>query len=166
MLVLLTAGYVYKKTAGDIKDYLANMPSYDAAVWARGHTQPEQVFAFKDTGVFGFYSERRTVNLDGLVNNLEFQESIHDYQLNDYFERKSVDYLVYHAFDLYDSVKVGYGEFDIKFWSKKYKHESERLKFYEPDELYRSPTYQYPADTLRMMAVVWRYREDAERLKR
>jgi hypothetical protein len=162
MLVLVSVVYVYKKTAAPLDDYLANMPSYDAAIWARGHTQPDDVFAFKDTGVFGYYSERRTINLDGLVNNLEFQESIHARKLNDYFARKHVDYLVYHAFDLYDSVKTGYTEFDIKFWSRKYKHESERLKFYAPDELYRSPTYQYPGDTLRLMAVVWRYRNGSD----
>ncbi len=155
--LLLAAGYfVYFSTAGGQNYHIANLCSYDAALWARANTQPGEVFAFKDTGVFGFYSDRRTINLDGLVNNMEFQDAIRDKNLRGYFDRKGVDYLVYHAFDLHDSVRVGYREFAIEFWSKKYGAKSEVLRYPDSDELFRSPTYRDPAKPYNLMAVVWR----------
>lgn len=70
---------------------------YRAAVWARQNTPPQVVFAMKDCGVFGYYSDRRVVNLDGVVNNTELQTYLHRQQLGRYLARKGVRFLVQHA---------------------------------------------------------------------
>jgi hypothetical protein len=36
-------------------------------LWARGHTRPEDEFAVPDIGAFGYYSDRRVLDLFGLV---------------------------------------------------------------------------------------------------
>ncbi len=155
-LLIASAVFVHFNTAGGQNHHVANLCSYDAAVWARKNTQPDEVFAFKDTGVFGFYANRKTINLDGLVNNMEFQDAVKQQNLHGYFEKKSVDYLVYHAFDLYDSVRVGYGDFAIEFWAKKYGVTSEIMHYKESDELFRSKTYRDPGKPYNLMAVIWR----------
>lgn len=70
---------------------------YRAALWARQNTPPQAVFAMKDCGVFGYYSDRRVVNLDGVVNNSELQTYLHRQQLGRYLARKGVRFLVQHA---------------------------------------------------------------------
>ena len=70
---------------------------YRAALWARQNTPPQAVFAMKDCGVFGYYSDRRVVNLDGVVNNSELQIYLHQQQLGRYLARKGVRFLVQHA---------------------------------------------------------------------
>lgn len=71
--------------------------SYRAAVWARQHTPSDAVFAMKDAGRFGYYSDRRVVNLDGLVNNIELQHYMRARRLHEYLQKKGVRFLVQHA---------------------------------------------------------------------
>lgn len=70
---------------------------YRAALWARQNTPASAVFAMKDCGVFGYYSDRRVVNLDGVVNNRELQTYLHRQQLGRYLAQKGVRFLVQHA---------------------------------------------------------------------
>ncbi|HMI30641.1 MAG TPA: hypothetical protein VK527_02810, partial [Candidatus Limnocylindrales bacterium] len=39
----------------------------DIGIWARDHTPPNAYFAVADIGAFGYYSERRVLDLYGLV---------------------------------------------------------------------------------------------------
>lgn len=68
--------------------------SYHAALWAREHTPPAAVFAMKDAGVFGYFSRRSTMNLDGLVNDFNYHEVIADRRLGEHLREKGVGYLV------------------------------------------------------------------------
>jgi hypothetical protein len=49
---------------------------YEEAVWIRKNTPPEAVIAAHNAGIIGFYSRRRVVNLDGLVNSREYWERV------------------------------------------------------------------------------------------
>jgi hypothetical protein len=84
--------------------------SYAAAVFAREHTDPSDVFALKDTGNFGYFSRRRVINLDGLVNDWEYQEVLKRQTLNAYFRENRVKYLVLHS--VKDHPRVLSGEYD------------------------------------------------------
>lgn len=54
-------------------------PWYEAALWARRNTPQDAVFAMTDCGLFSYFSRRRTVNLDGVINSYEYQEALaHD----------------------------------------------------------------------------------------
>ena len=45
-----------------------------AAIWATERLPPGAVIGSWDAGVVGFYSGRRVINLDGLVNSVEFRD--------------------------------------------------------------------------------------------
>lgn len=66
---------------------------YDAALWARAQTPPETIFAMNDAGVFGYFSDRRVVNLDGLVNSLEYQQYGAQGRLHDFLKKCGARYL-------------------------------------------------------------------------
>lgn len=71
--------------------------AYDGALWARAALPSDAILAMKDTGTFGYFSDRRVVNLDGLVNSWEYQEVLKRQGLNDYLREEGVGYLVEHA---------------------------------------------------------------------
>jgi len=66
---------------------------YDAALWVRDHTEPDALIASMNSGVIGYYGERNTVNLDGVVNPAAF-EAIQAYRLLPFMQAAGVDYFV------------------------------------------------------------------------
>ena len=51
----------------------------EAAQWARAHLPPDAVFALKDAGLFGYFSDRRVINLDAKANGYQYLEHLrHD----------------------------------------------------------------------------------------
>jgi len=96
----------------------------------------------KDAGNFGFFSQRQVINLDGLVNNLDYQDVLRDRKLNDYFKRMGVQYLVQHA--LWDRNDVNTGDYEvtsIRYYSHKYLVTSDEILLKKTDEVYRSSPY-------------------------
>jgi len=55
------------------------------------------VWASSDCGKFAFWSGRRFVNLDGLVNDFAYQDRLRDRQLRPYLSEMAVRYLVFGA---------------------------------------------------------------------
>jgi hypothetical protein len=47
-----------------------------AAEWLESNTPPDTVAASYNAGIIGFYSERRVINLDGLVNSHEYCRTV------------------------------------------------------------------------------------------
>lgn len=127
--------------------------SYQAALWARQNTSPSDVFALKDSGNFGYFSQRRVINLDGVVNNLEFQKVLDNRKLADYFRHNRIKYLVLHATKdehpkVYDR---SYEVEQAKFRSQLHGGWSDPLVLQKHDEIYRVK-YEYKTpDTL----VIW-----------
>jgi len=119
--------------------------SYRAALWAREHTSPSDVFALKDTGNFGFFSQRRVINLDGVVNTLEFQDVLNARRLRAYFQENHVKYLVLHS-----TVESNPGVFDqtyetdsATYRSNLYGTMSDPIALRRSGEVYRA-TYTFP----------------------
>lgn len=113
-------------------------PSYNAALWAKSHSDPLDVFALSDCGFFGFFSERRVINLDGLMNDRSYQESLRQQRLGKYLKDNNVKYLVCHdsspffsgGFDKYDTLK-------LTFPSYLYHMQSDELLLPKMAERYR-----------------------------
>jgi len=97
MVLVLSLGQLFWQTlrVGKVPNW--HQVGYRAALWARRNTPPSAVFAMKDCGVFGYYSDRRVVNLDGVVNNRELQAYLRRQQLRQYLAQKGVRFLVQHA---------------------------------------------------------------------
>jgi hypothetical protein len=45
-----------------------------AAHWAKSNSEPGDVFAIKDAGLFGYFSGRNVINLDGKANGYRYSE--------------------------------------------------------------------------------------------
>jgi hypothetical protein len=143
LVVAGTIGYGLRTTVSG-RESTWQTASYQAALWARTHTDPSDVFALKDTGNFGFFSQRRVINLDGVVNNLEFQEVLKARKLQRYFQENHVKYLVLHATkdehpDVFDRT---YTIEPATFRSNLYGVWSDPIPLRKRDEVYRA-TYLY-----------------------
>jgi hypothetical protein len=129
-------------------------PVYDAAVWAREHTPPEAIFAMSDCGHFAFFSARRVINLDGLVNNMDFQHTLAQHHLGRYLRENAVDFLVQHAVHSRDDVIVGdYNSLTLFFASRQFEGEGDSVQVRKQSEVYRSPAFldgPYPS-----VLVIW-----------
>jgi hypothetical protein len=64
-----------------------------AAEWARDHTPPGSVFAINDAGLFGYFSRRPTINLDGKANGYEYLRSLKADEVEDYLTRNNTAYV-------------------------------------------------------------------------
>ncbi|HVO77177.1 MAG TPA: hypothetical protein VMT60_04260 [Candidatus Bathyarchaeia archaeon] len=129
--------------------------AYDAARWVRQNTAREAVLAMKDAGNLGYFSERRVINLDGVVNNLEYQAALRTKSLESYLAIKGVRYYVQHAF--WDRPDVSSGDYDsyaVSFWSHRFESASDSLVLRRADEVYRSrPYFDGPIKTA---LVIWK----------
>ena len=136
--------------------------AYDAGLWARENTAKEAVFAMKDAGNFGYFSERRVINLDGVVNNREYQAALRERSLRGYLVIKGVRYIVQHAFwDRPDILSGAYDSYTVGLWSHLYECGSDSLVLRRADETYRSRLYfDGPYETV---LIIWRMRYDARR---
>jgi len=135
--------------------------SYRAAVWVRNNLPQDARLALKDAGLFGLLSERSVVNLDGLVNNLEYQEYLRRKRLNDYFRQKGIQYLVVHAYwpdapKYKEFISATYTHLDIPYRSQLHDTFSDPIRVYREDEVYRSPIYYDGVH--RTVFAIWRLR--------
>ena len=130
--------------------------AYEGAVWARENTGPDTIFAMTDAGLFALFSGRRTINLDGIVNDRAFQDVLAEKRLGDYLRSNGVDFLVQHALFGRDDVLAGsYADLDLRFRSHLHRSWSEPLIFSDADEAYRSRFYR--SGDQQTLLLVWRF---------
>lgn len=65
----------------------------DGANWARRHTPKDTIFAIKDAGLFGYFSDRRTINLDGKANGYAYRVALYDGDVQGYLRSSNVEYI-------------------------------------------------------------------------
>jgi hypothetical protein len=77
---------------------------YNAALWIAENSPPDTVFASWNAGQLGFFSNRTFINLDGLINNVDYYERVlhGSTSLTDYLIENNVDFIVDYA--TYDSI--------------------------------------------------------------
>jgi len=77
---------------------------YNAALWIAENSPPDTVFAAWNAGQLGFFSNRTVINLDGVINNVDYYERVlhGSVPLTDYLSENKVDYIV--DYDTYDSL--------------------------------------------------------------
>jgi hypothetical protein len=142
LLLLAAAGFVVVKYAWRLNKDLDNSwhaKAYDAALWTIHNTDPGDVFAMKDAGNFSFVSSRRVINLDGLVNDLHFQDVLKDQKLKSYLKQNNVSYYVlYEASADKDLLEGTYDQYSESFMSYKYMIMSDTLSISRENEVYRT----------------------------
>ena len=77
---------------------------YNAALWIAKNSSPDTIFAAWNAGQLGYFSNRRFINLDGLINNVDYYERVlhGSISLTDYLMENNVDFIVDYA--TYDSI--------------------------------------------------------------
>jgi len=134
--------YIEYKSAYETSSNNWTVESYSAAQWTKANTEKSDVMAMKDAGHFGFFSERNVINLDGLVNNFEYQEILKSNKLNEYLRNSNVKYLVQHAIWDRDDIVMGkYDTLSLNYSSHKYSVHSDPVIVNMENEVYRSAPY-------------------------
>jgi hypothetical protein len=69
---------------------------YNAALWIAKNSPPDAVFASWNAGQLGYFSNRTVINLDGVINNVDYYERVlrGSVPLADYLSENKVDYIV------------------------------------------------------------------------
>ncbi len=129
--------------------------SYEAARWARRATPPDAIFAMQDAGTFGSFSDRRVVNLDGLVNTFAYQDSLAAGRLEGFLRSRRVGWFVEHAIlDRPDVTDASYATWRFDAWSHLVERPGGSLTLRRRDEVYRSAPYAIAGR--RCVFLIWR----------
>jgi hypothetical protein len=56
----------------------------EAARWAHSNSEPGDVFALKDAGLFGYFSDRHVINLDGKANGYRYSDYLNHGEIDRY----------------------------------------------------------------------------------
>jgi hypothetical protein len=77
---------------------------YAAALWIAENSTPDTVFAAWNAGQLGYFSDRTFINLDGVINSVDYYERVllGSVSLTDYLAENHVDYIV--DYDMYGSL--------------------------------------------------------------
>jgi len=70
-----------------------HQPWIEAAYWSNAHLPPDAVVGMTDCGLFGYFCDRPTVNLDGVINGYEYQSALRDGRLAEYLARCKVTHI-------------------------------------------------------------------------
>ncbi len=94
-LILVQLGFLILGAAAYRQDVeIIETEMVAAAVWIRDHTEPQDLIAVHDIGAVGYYSQRRILDLAGLINPEVIPFIRADDQLRDYLYAKGAKYLV------------------------------------------------------------------------
>jgi hypothetical protein len=68
------------------------------------NSPPDAVFASWNAGQLGFFSNRKVINLDGVINSVDYYERVirGSTSLTDYLDENNVEFIV--DYDTYDSL--------------------------------------------------------------
>jgi hypothetical protein len=97
LVIFAVAIYMFARSVNfTSKLYMAR---YDAALWIAKNSPPDSVFASWNAGQLGFFSDRTFINLDGLINNVDYYERVlqGSTPLTDYLIENNVDFIVDYA---------------------------------------------------------------------
>jgi hypothetical protein len=77
---------------------------YEAALWIAENSPPDTVYAAWNAGQLGYFSNRTFINLDGVINHVDYYERVlrGSLSLADYISENRVAYIV--DYDTYDSI--------------------------------------------------------------
>ena len=94
VVIFAMAIYLFAKSINFTSSLYA--ARYDAALWIAKNSPPNTVFASWNAGQLGYFSNRTVINLDGLINNVDYYERVlrGSVSLADYLVENQVDYIV------------------------------------------------------------------------
>lgn len=97
-LVPLTAGLVFQiQSFTDPTILSIHQANRDAGEWIAAEVPTDAVMASWDAGVVGYFSHRRVINIDGVVNSKEFYDAMRTGQVPSFLRCRHLGYVVNHG---------------------------------------------------------------------
>jgi hypothetical protein len=95
--VVLLAVYWFVRSLGFTSELYS--ARYGSAQWIEANSQPGTIYAAWNTGQLSYYSNRTFINLDGVINSLDYYEQVlsGSMPLMDYLHQNNVAYIVDYA---------------------------------------------------------------------
>lgn len=131
--------------------------SHDAALWTRENIPAGRLVGMSDCGVYGAFRGGAVVNLDGVINNLAYQDALADVGLGRWLDGTNVDYIAHHAIPT-GQVEPGYGEYVYSRRSHLHRVSGGSITLREEDELYRSDSFHDGRGE--MVFVIWSHQPE------
>ncbi len=126
--------------------------SLRAALWSREHLPREARIGMKDCGAFGYFSNHSVTNLDGIINNFDYQRYLAQGLLAGYLQDQGIAYLAQHALTRYPAATTA--GYDSIVYSIPIYPRGGDVTLWEDDEVYRA-SWDRDADA---QFVIWRLR--------
>lgn len=156
----LLAGQFYALATPD----MWHQASYQAALAVRDRFPSDSVLAMKDSGVFGYFSERSVINLDGVINSYEYQEYLSRGEINTFLCSLNVRYVAQHRLGTAlskNSSTLYYDQYSLELPSRLLGGLSE-IEFFPDAEVYRKeyapknfPTVSNDGEVEDELFVIW-----------
>ena len=109
LVVVILSGYALNGRTGWTKGmYPWQTEQLMAAQWVKEHVDDDVWIGSFNAGIIGYMSERKVVNLDGLVNN-SVVDYIRERRLWDYILRRDIEYLVDSDYSILRDYRGFYG---------------------------------------------------------
>lgn len=97
-LVPLLAGLAYQLQGFTDPTLLSiQQANRDAGEWIEGNVPADAVLASWDAGVVGYFSHRRVINIDGVVNSKEFYDATQSGRVGAFLRCRKLGYVVNHG---------------------------------------------------------------------
>jgi hypothetical protein len=102
LVIFVVAIYMFARSINFTSELYATR--YHAAQWIAENSLPDTVFAAWNTGQLGYFSDRTFINLDGVINSVDYYERVlrGSVPLADYLVENKVDYIV--DYSIYGSI--------------------------------------------------------------
>jgi hypothetical protein len=102
LLMVVVAVYLFARSINFTSDLYSTR--YDAALWIAKNSPPDTIFASWNAGQLGFFSDRTFINLDGVINSVDYYENVlsGSIPLTDYLFENRVEYIV--DYDTYGAI--------------------------------------------------------------
>jgi hypothetical protein len=126
----------------EIEDF--TVVGYRAAQWVDIHLPADARIAMKDSGAFGYFSKRSVTNLDGVINNYEYQDYLKRAALEEYIRDQGIQYLAQHSMrnNLRAADSPGYSEVVYRLPGMP---SGGTIHLREENEVYRDPWGREPS---------------------
>jgi len=134
-----------------------NRHTYQAAQWVKAHLPRDAVLAMTDCGIFGYFAERSVVNLDGVINNYEYQEFLRTRSFAEYLRSRKVQYLVHYA----AAIPPDYETFDYWVTNRLYDRGGGFVRLHRREELRRFRYRRPERGGYDVSVILWRLRRAA-----
>lgn len=128
LLVLVWPLYWLAKNIAFVIEEPVPARHYNVAIWLNQHTRPEAVIGVFQSGIIGYFLERRFHDLDGKVN-LEALAALREERIDEYVVEHRIDYVVDFQ-EVLDPLFTGRAR-DKTFLSR------QTLLSYRPEQIYQ-----------------------------